>query len=217
MVPYALAPLAGRDDVLEPLRRAVALDPAFAAAHAALGNALVRGGKLPEARAAYARARELAPAEAAFALALGELTMLAGDEPAAQARLDTAFAQRRIFSPLRSPAGARSVLALLLPAPWPRNVPLDFVLDHQRFALHKWYLTGRAEADAEILPAYDVIFDAIGASEDATAPLAFATRFVRAQARPTINDPRRVPATARPALAAALHGVAGCTVPERCA
>jgi glutathione synthase/RimK-type ligase-like ATP-grasp enzyme len=90
---------------------------------------------------------------------------------------------------------------------------LDFIVDRSRFVLHKWYLTTRAEDDAAGLPAYDVVFDAIGASEDAASALAFATRFAAGAPRPTINDPRRVPGTARPALAATLAGIAGCTVP----
>ncbi len=212
-MPYALPPLVGRGDLVELLQSAVARDSAFAAAHAALGNVLVRSGKLPEATAAYARANELAAAEGTFGLALGELTMLAGDESAARAHLDAAFVHRRVFSPLQPAAGARNVLVLLAPAPWPRNVPLDFIIDRSRFALHKWYLTDRAETDAAQLPAFDVVFDAIGAGEDAGPALAFAERFARMHARATINDPRRVPATARPALAGVLAGIPGCTVP----
>jgi len=211
-VPYALPTLAGRDDLLALLRTAVARDPGFAAAQAALGNVLVRGGKVAEAAAAYARAHALAPAEGTFGLALAELTMLAGDEGAARAQLDTAFAHRRVFSPLRPPAGARNVLVLLAPAPWPSNVPLDFIVDRSRFALHKFYLTARADADIPLLPAYDVVFDAIAASEDALPALAVAERFATGP-RAMINDPRRVAATARPRLAATLAGIPGCTVP----
>jgi glutathione synthase/RimK-type ligase-like ATP-grasp enzyme len=203
----------GRSDLRELLHAAVARDPAFAPAHAALGNVLVRGGNLADAIAAYARANELAAREGTFGLALGELTMLAGDEPAARAHLTAAFAHRRVFSPLQPPAGARHVLVLLVPAPWPCNVPLDFIVDRSRFALHKWYLTALADDDLGGLPAYDVVFDAIGASDEAAPALAFATRFAATAARATINDPRRVAATARPALAATLGGIAGCTVP----
>ena len=203
----------GRTDLVDLLRTAVARDPAFAPAHAALGNVLVRGGDLAGATAAYARANALATREGTFGLALGELTMLAGDEPAARAHLAAAFAHRRVFSPLQPPAGARNVLVLLAPAPWPHNAPLDFIVDRSRFVLHKWYLTARADGDVAGLPAYDVVFDAIGASDEAAPALAFATGFAAARSRATINDPRRVAGTARSALAATLAGIPGCTVP----
>lgn len=212
-MPYALPPLAGRDDLVALLRTAVEREPGFAAAHAALGNVLVRSGKLADARAAYTRAHELAPNVAPFALALGEVAMLAGDESGALAALRAAFAYRRVFSPLRPPAGARRVLVLLAPAPWPDNVPLDFIVDRSGFALRKWYLTAFAEADRATLPPYDVVFNAIGASEAAVAALAFAARFAGAQPRAAINVPERVGATARHRLAATLAGLAGVRVP----
>jgi Flp pilus assembly protein TadD len=49
------------DQALDPLRRAVALDPAYAAAHNALGIALARMGDRAGAIGAFQRAVELEP------------------------------------------------------------------------------------------------------------------------------------------------------------
>lgn len=208
-----MPPLLGRDDLGVLLERALALDAAFADAHAALGNVQLRCGLLAEAVASYARALELAPGDAAIRLAFAELTTLQGDERGAHAQYDAAFAQRRIFSPARAMPHAPQALALLLPGPWPRNVPLDFVVDRSQVALHKWYLTAEAGSDAAALPAHDLVFNALSATEEGAAALAFAQRFLAGHDRPTINAPARVAGTARPALAATLAGIPGCAVP----
>jgi hypothetical protein len=76
--------------------------------------------------------------------------------------------------------------------------------------LHRYYL-GPDGSEPE-LPGYDLVIDAIGASVDAAPALAAAQRFVAAQSKPVVNDPRRVAGTARDALATTLAGVAGCAV-----
>lgn len=124
-----------------------------------------------------------------YHLALGELLALHGDDAAAAAVFATALRLQRVYPPAVAAPGALRVLAPMLPAPWPHNVPLDFVLDRARTAVTRWYLTAEAPADAPALPPYDALPQAV-------------------------NDPRRLPGTARPALAATLDGVPGCNVPR---
>jgi tetratricopeptide (TPR) repeat protein len=191
------------------LQNAVSLDPTCAAVHAARGNLLLRRGKTDAAERSYSLAARLDPYDAPARLALGELAFMAGDESKAEAWFAQAFALTRRYSPAPI-AGARSALVLCVAGPWHRNIPLDFVVDPERWTLHRWYLPdGAATPDLE-LPDYELVIDAIGESAAAQPALEAARRFIAAQTRPSINDPQRVHATARDALAATLAGVAEC-------
>ena len=193
------------------LEQAVTLEPASAEVHAARANLLVRRGKLDLARRSYALAARFDPYGAPVRLALGELAFMAGEPAVAEGWFDEAFALARVYSPSARP-GARSALVLALPGPWHRNVPLDFVVDPARWTLHRYYLAPGTSRSPIVLPAYDLVIDAIGACVDAGPALAAAERFVAGQTKPVVNDPRRVAGTARDALAATLAGIAGCTV-----
>jgi tetratricopeptide (TPR) repeat protein len=203
----------GTDAAWELLERAVALDPAFAPAHAARANVLLRGGFLDPARAAYARAAELDPADAASRYALAELATLARDEATAAGWFAAAFARERLFSPPRPLAGAKHALVLGLAGPWPRNMPLDFVVDETRWTLHRWFLPD-AERAARALPPVDLIVNALGESRAGAEALADAQAILGAAGLPSINAPGRVPALARDRLAATLAGVPGVRTPE---
>jgi hypothetical protein len=192
------------------LQSAVSLDPTFAAVHAARGNLLLRRGKTDAARRSYALAARFDPYDAPSRIALGELAYMAGDERAAQTWFDAAFALTHVYSPVPR-AGARSALVLCVGGPWHRNIPLDFVVDPERWTLHRRYLPDLAPERGDLaLPGHDLVIDAIGESVDARPALDAAQRFMAAQSKPAINDPGRVRGTARDALAATLRGVAGC-------
>lgn len=162
--------------------------------------------------AAYTAACACAGSTPSHRLALAELTHLGGDADSAQRHFVAAFATTRVFSPAAAAPGARDVLVLLQPGPWPQNIPLDFIVDRARFTLHKWYLHAEADADAEHLPRYDAVVVAIGAAERAAAALAYARRFVAERGAVPLNDPACIAGTSRPALAATLAGIAGCSV-----
>lgn len=200
------------DAVWALLERAVTLDPTFAPAHATRGTALVRRGSVEAARRSYALAARFDPYDAPSRLALGELATMAGNEAEAQAWFAAAFALQRIYSPSPS-AGTRSALVLCLAGPWHRNIPLDFIVDPNRWALHRWYLPDPTALAGEVkLPDYDVVIDAIGASVDAEPALEEAGRFIATQAKPALNAPHRVLGTARDRLADTLGGIPGCAV-----
>ncbi len=194
------------------LDRAVALDPAFAPAHAARGNVLVRGGFVDHARAAYTRAVELDPHDAPSRYALAELAFLARDETTAQRWFDEAFALQRLFSPPLPVAGSRHALVLGLAGPWPRNMPLDFVTDERRWTLHRWFLPD-AEHARRALPRVDLIVNALGESVAGVAALADAHAIVAAADVPSINAPARLGGLARDRLGATLAGIPGVRVP----
>lgn len=211
-IPGSLPDPAEFDAAWALLQQAVSQDPTAAAVHAARGNLLLRRGKTDAAQRSYALAARFDPYDAPSRLMLGELAYMAGDEGAARVWFDEAFALTHLYSPALQP-GARSALVLCVAGPWPRNIPLDFVVDTERWTLHRWYLPDDAFLRGELeLPEYELVIDAIGESVDARAALEAADKFIFAQEMPALNDPARVPATARDALAATLSGVAGCAV-----
>jgi hypothetical protein len=193
------------------LAQAITLDPAAAAAHAMRGNILVRRGNTAGARRSYALAARLDPYDAPVRIALGELAYMAGDEAEAATWFADAYDLTQRSSPAPR-AGARSALVLSVGGPWHRNIPLDFVVDPARWALHRWYVPDpKAALTMTRLPRYDIVIDAIGASDAADAALDAASQFIHAQKKPSINDPARVRDTARDALAHVVDAVAGCS------
>ena len=212
VIPGSAPDLPEYDGVWAILQNAVSLDPTNAAVHAARGNLLLRRGKTDGAQRSYALAARLDPYDAPSRIALGELAFMAGDEAGAQVWFDAAFALTRRYSPVPR-AGTRSALVLCVAGPWHRNIPLDFIVDPARWTLHRWYLPDdKMQSNDLELPDYDLVIDAIGESIAAQPALDAARRFIASQGKPSINDPQRVPGTARDSLAATLHGVAGCTV-----
>ncbi|MGA2396056.1 MAG: hypothetical protein ABSH03_22195 [Candidatus Lustribacter sp.] len=211
-IPGSLPDAAEFDAAWGLLQSAVSQDPTAAAVHAARGNLLLRRGKTDAAQRSYALAARFDPYDAPSRLVLGELAYMAGDERASQTWFDEAFALTHLYSPVLQP-GARSALVLCVAGPWHRNIPLDFVVDAERWTLHRWYLPDDLILRGELaLPEYDLVIDAIGESVDARAALAEAQKFILAEDIPAINDPERVRGTARDMLAATLSGVTGCKV-----
>lgn len=199
------------DEVRVLLEEALRLDPALAAAHAALANVLARQNQVLLAIPAYRRALDLDPHQPEAALAVSELLSDVGEEASSDAYRLQALSQKCLY--LAEPQQVRvnrSVLVLNAPAPWPQNTPLEFMVDPRAVALHRLYLTG-ASGDVA-LPPYDVVFNAIGEAEHAHAALARAADFIAAQDKRVVNHPKHLWKTARPHLAQALSGVFGCTV-----
>ncbi|HEY8313847.1 MAG TPA: hypothetical protein VIG51_06705 [Candidatus Baltobacteraceae bacterium] len=216
LTPGALDAFDGIDGLRALLERAVAADPAHSRAHAALANVLTRQNDFAAALQSYQRALLLDPANAAVQLATGDIEYDFGNEGNAQRHRANAFARQALYlAAARSVPYARSVLVLARPGPWAANVPLDFVVDHDRIAVHRLYLpVGKMAAVVGPLPPYDLIFNAVAYAEAATEAIALAEQFIASQAKPAINLPQHLWKTARSSLPAALRDVPACSVPE---
>ncbi len=196
------------------IERATAADAGDARVQAALGNLLLRGGFVDRARDAYERAASLDPLDAASRYALAELATVMRDEAKAQFWFDEAFARQRLFSPPSAKAGSKHALVLGLAGPWPRNMPLDFVIDDARWTLHRWFLPDPERAE-RVLPRVDLIVNALGDSEAGAAALAGAQAILAAHAgMPSINAPERLRGLGRDRLALTLAGIPGVRVPQ---
>lgn len=204
----------GVNEAWELLERAAALDPDDARVQAARGNILLRGGFVDAARDAYARAVARDPHDAASRYALAEIAYVSRDEAAARDWFDDAFARERLFSPPLVRPGAKHALVLGLAGPWPRNMPLDFVVDDTRWTLHRWFLPD-PQRGARRLPQVDLIVNALGDSLAAAAALADAREILAAHpAIPAINAPERLRGLGRDRLADTLAGIPGVRMPD---
>ncbi len=196
------------------IERAAVADAGDARVHAACGNILLRGELVDLAREAYERAASLDPHDAASRYALAEIATVMRDEATAQFWFDEAFARQRLFSPPCARAGSKHALVLGLAGPWPRNMPLDFVVDDERWTLHRWFLPDREWATRTI-PRVDLIVNALGDSVAGTAALADAQAILAAHADvPSINAPKRLRRLGRDRLGQTLAGIPGVLVPD---
>ncbi len=208
--PISLLPFAGMDRLEQALHHVLALDPSFAPAHAALGNIRARQRRRAEALSAYRLAAMLDWDWADVHLALAAFFDTVRDEPNAARHRHEALTRKRVY-PASKPHARRQVLVLAAAGDPTANAPLDYCINHERFALHRYYLTDAREA-AE-LPAYDLVFNAIEEAESSAAAIARCAAFIASQPQPVINDPRHLAGMRRSALPRTLGGVAGCSVP----
>ena len=211
---YASAlPFPHIDRVRSLLEEAVTLDPALAPAHAVLANVFARESNVAGAIGAYQRALDLDPRQPDAALALSELLFDVEDVSASAGYRAQALAQKRFYPAGPHSANApRSVLVLNAPAPWAQNTPLELMVDPGAAKLHRLYLT--EDAPVSNLPPYDVVFNAIGEAERSHEAIDRAQRFVDAQDKRVVNQPRYLWKTSRANLADALAGVYGCDVAQ---
>jgi hypothetical protein len=205
---------AGLNEAWRLIERAGLADAHDARVHAARGNLLLRGGFLELAHVAYKRAASLDPHDAPSRYALAELATVMGDEAAAQFWFNQAFTRRRLFSPPKLRAGSKHALVLGLAGPWPRNIPLDFVIADARWTLHRWFLPDPEYARCSI-PRVDLIVNAFGDSVAGAAALANVKAILAMHAgAPSINAPERLRGLRRDRLAWTLADIPGVLVPE---
>ena len=191
------------------VEEAIQLDPGLAAAHAAHGNVLARQNQTLLAIPAYRRALDIDPEQPEAALVLSELLFDVGEHAASEHYRKHALSQKQLYLAGPHSRGAScNVLVLDAPAPWAENTPLEFMIDPHAAALHRLYLTGDPLPE---LPAYDVIFNAIGEAERAHPAIERARQFIATSDKRVINRPAQLWKTGRPHLAAALSDVHRCT------
>ncbi|MEO6913440.1 MAG: tetratricopeptide repeat protein [Candidatus Baltobacteraceae bacterium] len=212
--PGSLEPFAGIDQVEAALLGASAWDPSHALAQAALGNVHARRGRYASALDAYSLAVMLDPNLRAVHLALAELLELLHEPSAARHRETALAAQRMYLADEVSEKAVQSVLVLMAPGDFSNmNAPLDFLVNHNRIALHRCYLLPGGPFDSAKLPDYDSIFNAIDENEASQATIEMAVQIIASQSKPALNRPQHLGKTARSALRETLSEVRACVVP----
>jgi tetratricopeptide (TPR) repeat protein len=201
-------------DAAKGYRAALVLGPEFSELHACLGNIEAELCVFDLALRSYRRAVALAPGFAVVHLGIHSVAQLLGDRPTALAHQRKALAIQRVFTEASSePNPMARVLILYADGIWFANAPMEFILDRRSYTQHKYYMTA---ADTEIgieLPPYDVVFTAMGESDEAQQVLENADRFASRQAKPVINQPKRIAALRRDRVPTLLAGIERCLVP----
>ncbi len=197
---------------LAAFERALLIDPANKFARSGRANVLFRLGHLDEAERAFLHLLQDEPDDAGANIAMFEIAHYRGDLERALFHQARAIAKQRVFSRIARNQ-RRRVLALFGAGDWQANTPLDFLIDERTTTLHKLYLLpGDAPGDLQ-LPEFDVVFNAIGESEAATATLHTASDFLRERNVRCINRPEAVLNTNRVRIVEKLAGLDSCHAP----
>lgn len=125
---------------------------------------------------------------------------------AAEARhhRDQALARQCLFV---EPAQAAIRTVLILAASGLGNVPIDFLFPQATTTRVKWFVDYALAGQADTLPPYDLVFNAIGDSDMAGPQPDEIARFLRRCARPLLNPPEMVAKTQRHLMPGLLAGI----------
>ncbi len=191
------------------LRRAVALDPLCLPAQASLGSVLVRQGRLKDAEAPCRAALAIDPDLVRAHQNLSGI-LAATDKAAARWHRDAAYSRQQVFI---ERAARPELTVLVLGAADPANVPLRHLLPGGRFTLVHWYVEYATEKQDRTLPAFDVVFNAIGDADLAPSMPPSVIRVLERAGPRVVNHPDAVARTGRGDLPRLLAHVPWIVVP----
>jgi tetratricopeptide (TPR) repeat protein len=193
------------------LLAALAIDPTLKEALACLGSVYMRSERWAQAERCFRLALDIDPEMVVPHQNLAGL-MAEQDRPAeARRHRDLAYGRQSLFIE-RAPAPVQTVL--MLTAAEGGNVPHRFLLPSERYTRLSWFIEYAAAEDAGRLPAYDLVFNAIG-DPDLAAPIRpQLDRFLAACPAPVLNPPDKVARTFRHLTAGLLAGVEGIVAPH---
>ena len=178
-----------------------------------LGLSHRRQGDLPGAATCFADAVRadgtLTAARHHLAAALTRL----GRAEEARPHLAAALKRERIFIQPGPPGAPR---ALILATAAEGNIPLEHLLPERDFTRIWWFIDHAPDPRAEILPAHDIVFNAIGDPDMSGAADAKLAAFLGVNAKTLLNGPARVARTRRDRVPALLGGIDGLLVPRIC-
>ena len=191
---HAYAELDRPADAERYFKRALAVAPRLAAAHAGLGALYLSVG-IEDGAAHHSRlALRSEPGHAVASQTLAEILERRGEAKAAAALLDDAYARQSLFL---EPAAASRMTVLVLSTRSEGNIPHRFLLPADRYTRLIWYMEHAREEQFGALPPYDVVFNAIGDADLAAPSAAAVQRFIERCDKPVLNLPPAVARTAR--------------------
>jgi glutathione synthase/RimK-type ligase-like ATP-grasp enzyme/tetratricopeptide (TPR) repeat protein len=142
---------------------------------------------------------------------LAAIAEAAGDGEGAARHLDAAYERRSLFV---QPAQGSPFTTLVLATRETGNVPYQWLLPAGRYARLVWYMEHARLEQAEAMPPYAVVLNAIGEPDVAPASRGVVDAFLATCGLPVLNRPDQVAATARDRLPDTLAGIAGVVAPR---
>lgn len=192
--------------------RAIELDAQCAPALNGLGSLHVRAGRFAQARECFERVLARDSGDMTAHGAMYELEQIDGNIPKALYHQRRILDRKTLFSEF-APQEQRRLLALVIPGDWQANVPIDFLVDRRTTTLHKLYLISPEQTGSAQIPNADVVFVAIGESDQAVEALSLASVMLKRIGLPYINDPHKILATNRVQVARNLSGLPNVHMP----
>ena len=199
------------EDAERAFKAAIALDPRLKEAHASLGSLYILTGDPIAAEHHCWLALAVDPNMVVAHQNLAALAAERGEADQARLHRQRAYSQQNVFIE-PCPRGERTVLVLTTAEGG--NIPHKYLLPADRYARINWFIEFAGEGQAETLPPYDVVFNAIGDADLAGPTRAPLEAFLKVCDRPVLNLPDRVARTQRHLLADLLGGMDDLTVPR---
>jgi len=176
-----------------------------------LANALAADGQYGEAREHYEAALGLAPDHPDAHQGMANLLQDLGEAEAAERHRQQSYRGRAVsVLPFRGAGAPRRVLLLVSAAGG--NVPTRFLLDDTVFETA--VLAVEAHTAQTVLPAHDLVFNAVGDADLSVAALDAAEAVLARTGAPAVNPPSRVRLTGRAANAQRLADLPGVVAPR---
>lgn len=206
----ARAQLQQFDQAVSDFERAVQQQPDYVDALYNLGIVLGRLERFADAETYYRKVISLDPSHSGAQINLAAIVADAGCSAEAKALRDAAYTRQNIFEK-RAPEARRTVLILFDAGRG--NLNLTHLINEQTNNLIDWMIEYADDAQLENLPAYDLVFNAMG-DPDITGDVSKPLRdFLATNRKPVLNPPDRVAQTARHRLPALLTGIEGVRIP----
>jgi hypothetical protein len=193
------------------LLHAVELDPDDKEAHSILSNLYCCADRFDLGRRHALRALELDEHMLEPHQTLAWILAREGQVDEARRHRDIAYRARNL---LVAEALRPVQRVLVLATTGSGNVPERELLPSDRYTRVFWYVEYATPGQAQSLPAYDVVFNAIGDADETGPTAASVAAFLKTCSKPVFNHPGRVERTRRDLAPALFGGVADLVVPK---
>lgn len=128
----------------------------------------------------------------------------------AQYHRDLAFRHQRIFVEHASPA---EKTILILCSGTRGDVPVDALIANKSYRLVKWVIEYAPDVQNEVLPPYDIVFNAIGDADVAERTQHQVATFLRNCNKPILNPPQAIARTSRDRIPDLLRNIDNVFIP----
>jgi len=199
------------EDAERGFKAAIALDPQLKEAHASLGSLYILTGDPVAAEQHCWLALAVDPDMVVAHQNLAALAAERGEPDQARLHRQRAYSQQNLFI---EPSARAERTVLVLTTAEGGNIPHKYLLPADRYTRITWFIEFAGDGQAAQLPAYDVVFNAIGDADLAGPTRAPVEAFLKVCDRPVLNLPDRVARTQRHLLGDLLGGMDDLVVPR---